>query len=71
MLLIQSRHDGLIDFSFAEAFRNRALELGIPCELYEVTDSLNTHSWYTAGMFLKARAENRGLDRFFRFIGEI
>ncbi len=52
MLLIQSRHDGVIDFACAEEFRDRAKELGIPCELYEVVDRQNTHSWYTAGMFL-------------------
>ena len=68
MLLIQSKHDGLIDFSFAEDFKRRADELGISCELYEVVDELNTHSCYTAGMFLKSREENQGLDKFFSWI---
>lgn len=71
MLLVQSRHDGLIDFSFAEDFRRRAEELGIRCELYEVTDRLNTHSFYTAGLFLKSREENRGLDKFFSWIEKL
>ena len=70
MLLIQSRHDGLVDFSFAEEFRDKALGLGMQCELYEVTDELNTHSWYTAGMFLETREENKGLDKFFSWIEE-
>ncbi len=68
MLLIQSRHDGIIDYSFAEEFRDKALSLGMNCELYEVTDSLNTHSWYTAGMFLRSRKENKGLNKFFTWV---
>ena len=70
MLLIQSRHDGLIDFACAEDFARRAEELGNVCELYSVTDKKDTHSWYTAGMFLETREENRGLDKFFSWIGE-
>ena len=68
MLLIQSRHDGLIDFSCAECFYEKAVSLGNTCELYEVIDKKNTHSWYTAGMFLETRDENKGLDRFFSWI---
>lgn len=68
MLLIQSRHDGLIDFSCAEEFYNKAVSLGNACELYEVVDKKNTHSWYTAGMFLETREENKGLDKFFSWI---
>lgn len=71
MLLIQSRHDGLIDYACAEDFARRAEELGNACELYSVTDRKNTHSWYTAGMFLESRAENRGLDKFFQWIEEL
>ena len=70
MLLIQSRHDGLIDFACTEDFARRAEELGNVCELYSVTDKKDTHSWYTAGMFLETREENRGLDKFFSWIGE-
>ena len=70
MLLIQSRHDGLIDYACAENFAARAEELGNVCELYSVTDKKNTHSWYTAGMFLETRAENKGLDKFFSWIEE-
>ena len=70
MLLIQSRHDGLIEYACAEDFAARAEELGIVCELYSVTDKKNTHSWYTAGMFLETREENKGLDKFFSWIEE-
>ncbi len=68
MLLIQSRHDGVVDFAAAEEFAEKARELGIICELYEVSDKLDTHSWYTAGVFLKTREESRDLDRFYSFI---
>ena len=68
MLLIQSRHDGLVEYACAEDFARRAKELGNECELYSVTDRKNTHSWYTAGMFLETREENKGLDKFFSWI---
>lgn len=70
MLLIQSRHDGIVDFSFAEEFRGKAHELGMQCELYEVTDDLDTHSWYTAGIFAKDRRENKSLDKFWSWVEE-
>jgi len=68
MLLIQSEHDGLIEFSCAEDFKKKADILGISCELYPVEDKENTHSWYTAGMFMRTRSRNKGLDKFFSFI---
>lgn len=71
MLLIQSKHDGLIDYSCAERFYEKAKKLGNTCELYSVTDKKNTHSWYTAGMFLETREENQGLDKFFSWIEKI
>ena len=70
MLLIQSKHDGLVEYACAEDFAEKARKLGIPCELYSVTDKKNTHSWYTAGMFLESREENKGLDKFFSWIEE-
>ncbi|MCR5508124.1 MAG: alpha/beta hydrolase [Lachnospiraceae bacterium] len=70
MLLIQSRHDGLVNYACAEDFEKKARELGNPCELYSVTDRRDTHSWYTAGMFLETRDENKGLDKFFSWIEE-
>ena len=70
MLLIQSRHDGLIQYECAQDFAARAAELGNACELYSVEDRKNTHSWYTAGLFLETREENRALDKFFSWIEE-
>ena len=40
------------------------------CELYEGTDELNTHSWYTAGIFVKNRRENKCLDKFWSWVEE-
>ena len=71
MLLIQSKHDGLIEYACAEDFAKRANEIGNRCVLYSVEDKKNTHSWYTAGMFLESRAENKGLDKFFSWIEEL
>lgn len=71
MLLIQSKHDGLLEYACAEDFAKKAEEVGNTCELYTVTDRKNTHSWYTAGMFLESREENEGLDRFFSWIEEL
>ncbi len=68
MLLIQSRHDGLIEYSCAEHFYEKAERLGNACELYAVAGRKNTHSWYTAGMFLETREKNRTLDTFFCWI---
>lgn len=68
MLLIQSRHDGLIAYSCAEKFQKKAESVGNQCELYTIVDKKNTHSWYTAGMFLETREENQGLDKFFAWI---
>ena len=68
MLLIQSKHDGLISYACAEEFYKKAKQLAIPCELYSVVDKKNTHSWYTAGMFLETRETNQGLDKFFTWI---
>lgn len=71
MLLIQSRHDGLIEYSCAESLYEKAKGLGITCELYTVVDQKNTHSWYTAGMFLETRETNRSLNKFFAWIENI
>lgn len=71
MLLIQSRHDGLIDYSCAELFFSKAQELGNRCELYSVEDKKNTHSWYTAGMFLESREQNKTMNKFLSWIEQL
>ncbi|MBR5932576.1 MAG: alpha/beta hydrolase [Treponema sp.] len=71
MLLIQSEHDGLIEYECAEDLRAKALAVGNKCEIYRVCDKKNTHSWYTAGLFAESRQENKALDKFFTWIEEL
>ncbi len=70
ILLIQSRHDGLVGFRQAERFKARAGELGIPAELFEVTEKRNTHSAYSAGIFLGERIDSPALDKVFEQINK-
>ncbi len=71
MLLIQSRHDGLIGYECAEDFKRAADKVGNTCEIYSVVDKKNTHSWYTAGLFLEKRKENKALEKFYSWIDGI
>ena len=71
MLLIQSEHDGVIDYGNAVDFENKAKEIGNKCELYSVIDEKNTHSWYTAGCFFETRQQNKCLDKFFSYIEKL
>ena len=71
MLLIHSRHDGLIDFSQSEVLYQKAKSAGVTCELYEVLDKINTHSAYSAGMFLETRHTNQALEKLFDWIEKI
>lgn len=68
MLLIQSRHDGLVNFECAEDFAGKAKTVSNKCEIYEVEDKKNTHSWYTAGCFFLDREKNKTLDKFLSYI---
>ena len=68
MLIVQSRHDGVIGFHQAAAFCDRANELGIPAELYEVAEARNTHSAYSAGIFLQDRENSSTLNKIFEWI---
>lgn len=71
MLLIQSKHDGVINYSSVEMFKEKADCLLIPCEVYTVEDKHNTHSWYTTGLFLETRQNNKALDKFFDWIEQL
>ena len=71
MLLIQSRHDGLLEFECAEDFADKAKTVGNSCEVYEVESRRNTHSWFTAGCFLFTREEDKTLDKFMTWIENI
>ena len=71
MLLIQSKHDGLLEFECAEDFKQKADMLGNKCEIYSVEDKEDTHSWYTAGLFMRTREQNKALDKFYSYIEEL
>lgn len=68
MLIIQSRHDGIVGFEQAEKFVARATELGISAEFYEVTEKRNTHSLYSAGIFLWEREQSPLLNKVLEWI---
>jgi hypothetical protein len=61
----------LVEYACAKDFARKAESVGNRCELYSVIDKKNTHSWYTAGLFLESRKENKGLDKFFSWIEEL
>ncbi len=71
ILAVHSRHDGLIGFEQAQTFCNKALDLGIPAELYEVNDKNDTHYAYSVGVFLKERGESEILDKIYTWIDEL
>ena len=68
MLLIHSRHDSIVVFECAEDFAEKAKTVGNKCEIYEVEDKKNTHSWYTGGCFFYTREENKTLNKFLTYI---
>lgn len=63
VLIVQSRHDGVVGFEQAERFCERAAELDISAELWDVPERQNTHSAYSAGIFLKERSESPTLSK--------
>ena len=67
-LIVQSRHDGVLGFEQAEKFYRRALELGLESELFAVPDARNTHSAYSAGIFLRPFQESATLRKVFSWI---
>ncbi|MBR4112020.1 MAG: alpha/beta hydrolase fold domain-containing protein [Ruminiclostridium sp.] len=71
MLIVQSRHDGIVGYEQAVKFVNSANEMGISAELYEVTEKRNTHSLYSAGIFLWERSMSPLLDKVFNWIESI
>ena len=70
MLIIQSKHDGVVGFQQAEKFYKKAITLGISAELCDVLEKQNTHSAYSAGIFLKEPEESSTLCKLFNWIAE-
>lgn len=65
LLLIQSKHDGIIGFEQAKAFADKAESLHMSIRFYEVQEKQNTHSAYSAGIFLKDRKDSPTLEQVF------
>lgn len=70
-LIIQSRHDGLVGFEQAQCFYDRLVQLEVPSEFADVAEKQNTHSAYSAGIFLRERKESPTLDKVFTWIETI
>ena len=71
MYLIQSDHDGVLDMEHTLVFARKALELNIPVTFYKVTDSKNTHSYYSAGIFFDDLTKSKTLQMVFNYIGQL
>ena len=67
-LIIHSRRDGLIGFEQAQTFCKKAISLDIPAELYEISNTNDTHYAYSVGLFLKERGESEILDKIYTWI---
>ena len=70
-LLIQSKHDGLINFDCAMKMKTALLKKNNQCELYEVDGRNNTHSFYTAGCFMLKRDKDRTIDKIFNYLNQL
>ena len=68
MLLLHGRGDGAVTYANAEAFCARAAALGNPARLYTVPPPMDTHSVYTAGIFLNRREDDPTLDTLMTWI---
>lgn len=68
-LLIQSRHDGVINFDCAVKMKDVLIMNNNDCKLHEVQSRHNTHSLYTAGCFLLK--EDETLNKIFEYIDKL
>lgn len=68
MLLIHGKGDGVVSYQNAEAFCDRAVELGIPAEFFTAPAGKDSHSVYTAGCFLEERNDCETLERLFGWL---
>ncbi len=71
LLIIHSKHDGLIEYNQALAFVKKAQMLGMETEFYDVNEVWNTHSAYSAGIFLKERKDSPTIEKVFSGIEHI
>ena len=71
MYLIQSDHDGVIDMEHTLVFARKAMEMNIPVTFYKVTDSKNTHTYYSTAVFFDDLAKSRTLQVIFNYLGQM
>ena len=71
MYLIQSEHDGVIDMKQTLLFARKAMEMNFPVTFYRVTDSKNTHSYYSTAVFFDDLAKSKTLQTIFEYIGQM
>ena len=71
MYLIQSDHDGVLDMSHTLVFARKAIELNMPVTFYKVTDSKNTHTYYSTAVFFDDLSKSKTLQTIFKYIKEL
>ena len=71
MYLIQSEHDGVIDMKQTLLFARKAMEMNFPVTFYRVTDSKNTHSYYSTAVFFDDLGKSKTLQTIFEYIGQL
>lgn len=63
MLVIHGRGDGVVSWQNGVSFYEQARARNIPAEFYQAPPGADTHSVYTAGIFLEERKDCPVLDR--------
>jgi len=71
MYLIQSEHDGVVDFRQSLAFARKAMELNIPVTFYRVTDPKNTHTYYSTAVFFDDLRKSHTLQAIFNYLEQL
>ena len=71
MLVIHGKSDGVVGYRNAADFCARAQAMGIPAGFYTVPPKGDTHSVYSAGIFLETRDSSPALDRLLNWMEEL
>lgn len=71
LLVIHSPRDGVAGYENAWDFARRARELGLPVRFFSVPPGRDSHSAYTAGIFLEGRENSPALDALTDWLGRL
>ena len=52
-------------------FARKAIELNMPVTFYKVTDSKNTHTYYSTAVFFDDLSKSKTLQTIFKYIKEL